>query len=183
MHRFYLPSFSLTYLSYPQSSVLDKATTLLAAILRRHYLSMMLSSTLGDKSPVYFWKETEKTYGFLSQWYIAPFNAPISAIDSSPICFQSAEQYMMYQKAILFGDYKIADQILGAAKPGLQKSLGRKVQGFDEALWEAEKNRIVEEGNWHKFSTEENSGLKRRLLNTGERELVEVTATKAIKLC
>lgn len=143
----------------------------------------MLSSTLGDKSPVYFWKETEEKYGFLSQWYIAPFNAPTSVVNSSSICFRSAEQYMMYQKAILFGDYKIADQILKAAKPSVQKSLGRKVQGFDKALWEAKKNSIVEEGNWHKFSAERNSDLKKQLLDTGERELVEVTDAKAIKLC
>ena len=128
---------------------------------------------------MYFWKETEKKYGFLSQWYIAPFNAPTSAVNSSSICFQSAEQYMMYQKAILFSDYKIAQQILEAAKPSVQKSLGRKVQGFDKALWEAKKSSIVEEGNWHKFSAEGNSDLKKQLLDTGERELVEVTDAKA----
>lgn len=82
---------------------------------------------------------------------------------------------MMYQKAILFGDCEIAHQILETTKPAKQKSLGRKVRGFGKALWDAEKERIVEEGNWHKFSVEENSNLKKLLLDTGEKELVEVT--------
>jgi ribA/ribD-fused uncharacterized protein len=81
---------------------------------------------------------------------------------------------MMYQKAALFGDHKIACEILRAKEPAKQKALGRKVHGFDSALWDAEKERIVEEGNWHKFSAENNSHLKKLLLDTGIRELVEV---------
>lgn len=82
---------------------------------------------------------------------------------------------MMYHKGIWFGDHKIAAQILKAAKPATQNFLGRMVQGFDKASWHAEKERIVKEGNWHKFSTEAKSGLKKLLLETRERELVEVT--------
>lgn len=123
---------------------------------------------------MYFWRETEQPYGFLSQWYNAPFVAPGSEIDPSPICFKTTEQYMMYQKAIVFGDHMIAAQILEAVDPATQKSLGRKVQGFDKASWDVRKEKIVEEGNWYKFSTAENSGLKKLLLETGERELVEV---------
>lgn len=134
----------------------------------------MSSSKSEELYPVFFWRETEKPYGFLSQWYYAPFIAPSSETDSSPICFQTTEQYMMYRKAIFFGDYTIAAQILEAVNPATQKSLGRKVQGFDTALWDIHKERIVEEGNWYKFSTEENSVLKKSLLETGKRELVEV---------
>ena len=134
----------------------------------------MSSSISGERHPVFFWRETEQPYGFLSQWYDAPFTAPGLEIDSSPICFQTTEQYMMYRKAILFGDHTIAAQILEAVNPATQKSLGRKVQGFNKATWDIHKEKIVEEGNWYKFSTEKNSGLKKSLLETGERELVEV---------
>ena len=81
---------------------------------------------------------------------------------------------MMYRKAILFGDDKSADQILKEVKPAKHKSLGRKVQGFDKAVWDAEKEKVVEEGNWHKFSMKGNSSLKKLLLDTEDRELVEV---------
>lgn len=38
-----------------------------------------------------------------------------------------------------------------------------------------DKSRIVEDGNFHKFTkSKEDLGLKRKLLETGERELVEV---------
>lgn len=111
---------------------------------------------------------------FHNGMYNAPFTAPGSKIDSSPIYFKNTEQYMMYRKAILFGDLKNAAQILEAMNPAMQKSLGRKVLNFDKTTWDVQKERIVEEKNWYKFSTEENSGLKKLLLETGERELVEV---------
>lgn len=134
----------------------------------------MSSFTSGHQFPVFFWRENEQQYGFLSQWYYAPFTVPGCGIDSSPIFFQTAEQYMMYNKAMLFGDHDIAAQILDAVNPAAQKSLGRKVQNFDKTLWDAHKEKIVEEGNWYKFSAKENSKLKELLLETGERELVEV---------
>ena len=65
-------------------------------------------------------------------------------------------------------------------KPAAQKALGRKVQDFDEAIWKASREKIVEEGNWWKFvngtsTGEVEKGLKERLLETGERELVEAS--------
>ncbi|KAK4991255.1 hypothetical protein LTR50_002013 [Elasticomyces elasticus] len=44
-----------------------------------------------------------------------------------------------------------------------------------------DKSRIVEEGNYHKFtSSEPQLQLKRKLLETGERELVEASPTDRI---
>jgi len=41
----------------------------------------------------------------------------------------------------------------------------------------ADKSRIVEEGNYHKFtSSKSNPGMARKLLDTGDRELVEVAS-------
>lgn len=136
---------------------------------------------LQNKYPVFFWRETEQPYGFLSQWFHAPFTAPGFEIDSPPIYFQNAEQYMMYRKATLFQDHKTAAQILEAVNPATQKSLGRTVRGFDKATWDNQKETIVEEGNWYKFSTTDNFGLKKLLLETGDRDLVEVEDAERMK--
>ena len=74
--------------------------------------------------------------------------------------FQTAEHYMMYMKAKLFNDDNIADQILRCTDPREVKSLGRKVKGFDEKIWNENKFEIVTTGNFHKFK--QNS----ELLNT-----------------
>ena len=47
----------------------------------------------------------DEPYGFLSNWYLSEFS-----LDG--ITFSSMEQYMMYQKAVLFEDADIAAQIL-----------------------------------------------------------------------
>jgi len=69
---------------------------------------------------------------------------------------------------------------MATPKPAVQKALGRQVSGFDEGVWKANRERIVEEGNWWKFvngtgAGEEVKGLKERLMETGERELVEAS--------
>ena len=82
---------------------------------------------------------------------------------------------MMYQKAILFGDTETAEKIMAAKTPKKQKALGRQVKGFDEDVWKNNRERIVEEANWHKFcDSAKKSDLKQLLLDTEKRELVEV---------
>jgi len=51
----------------------------------------------GNSGPLFFWREFEEPYGFLSQWYEDPFEA-------DGVTYQSAEMWMMVQKARLFGD-------------------------------------------------------------------------------
>ena len=47
---------------------------------------------------------------------------------------------------------------------------------FDRKKWDEHKSRIVEEGNYHKFTKgKESSEMRAKLLTTGERELVEVS--------
>jgi len=60
--------------------------------------------------------------------------------------------------------------------PKKHKALGREARGFDGKKWNQHKLRIVEEGNWHKFTASKNSKeLKKLLLETGEREIVEAS--------
>ncbi|OCK86247.1 DUF1768-domain-containing protein, partial [Lepidopterella palustris CBS 459.81] len=120
--------------------------------------------------PVYFWREYGHDYGFLSQWYE-------SAWEHEGTTYISAEMWMMVSKARLFGDEGVAQQMLETTDPKTHKQLGRLVEGFDPEVWDQNKNRIVEEGNWHKFtkSKEQAEELQKKLLATGDRELVEAS--------
>ncbi len=81
----------------------------------------------------------------------------------------------MVQKAKLFNDEETAEKMLRTTEPKQQKGLGRMVKSFDKADWDREKERIVEEGSWMKFTQSENvETLKALLLATGEKEIVEV---------
>ncbi len=60
-----------------------------------------------------------------------------------------------------------------AESPKQVKQLGREVRGFDPALWDEEKLRIVTEGNLHKFK--QNLALGEFLLSTGDLILVEAS--------
>lgn len=50
---------------------------------------------------------------------------------------------MMAEKARLFNDYEIAEEILQAKTPNQAKSLGRKVKNFDAQLWDEHKYEMV----------------------------------------
>lgn len=101
-----------------------------------------------------------------SQWHPAEF-----VIDG--ITFNCAEQYMMYRKAKLFCDEEIAEQILQAKKPSVQKELGRLVQNFDAAEWKQNRERIVYEGNFYKFTQNEN--LRKFMMDTADKMIVEAS--------
>ncbi|UJR17664.1 hypothetical protein I4U23_004560 [Adineta vaga] len=86
---------------------------------------------------------------------------PCSITDEN-FTFHSSEQYMMYHKAKLFEDEKIARQILGAATPGKCKALGREVENFDGQLWKEHRTRIVSNALYLKFT--QNEQLQRALM-------------------
>jgi ribA/ribD-fused uncharacterized protein len=105
--------------------------------------------------------------GVFSQWYPCLFSDP--ELDDREFC--SAEQYMMYRKAILFNDNAIAEKILNSTSPSVIKALGRKVSGFNQETWDNHKMAIVLRANILKFST----GLKKKLINTYPMILVEAS--------
>ena len=104
--------------------------------------------------------------GCLSQWWPAPFT-----IDG--LVFATAEHYMMWRKAMLFGDGEAAGRILAASHPSRAKALGREVQDFDEASWAAHRFGIVVAGTVAKFG--HHRDLSEFLLGTGDRVLVEAS--------
>lgn len=87
--------------------------------------------------------------------------------------FSYSEQGFMYGKAILFGDHEIAEQILQTKTPREAKDLGRRVRGFDNKVWEANRERIMFENCLAKFGT--NKKLGKYLLKTGNKRLVEAS--------
>lgn len=115
-----------------------------------------------------FWGHTpnpkKMTKACFSQWYDCDFE-----VDG--VHYHTTEQYMMAQKALLFGDKEIFEQIMAAAEPKEYKALGRQVRNFDSAAWNREKYNIVLAGNMAKFS--QNPELMEFLNGTGDSVLVE----------
>ena len=120
---------------------------------------------------VFFWghkpsKDRNIGKNCLSQWYECRFTA-------DNIEYHTAEQYMMSQKALVFGDREIYNKIMQSDNPAEYKALGRKIRNFDEKIWNSKKTDIVIKGNTAKFS--QNAVLRNFLLNTGEKILVEAS--------
>lgn len=81
---------------------------------------------------LYFWRHTPKSNGQVSnacfsQWYDSPF-----VVDD--VIYPTTEHYMMAQKAKLFGDMAIFNEIIHSKHPKQTKDLGRKVKNFDEKI-------------------------------------------------
>lgn len=91
------------------------------------------------------------------------------------ITFNCVEQFMMYCKAMLFGDVEIAKQILAELVPQKQKMLGRKVKGYVESIWNDKGDNFVYIGAKAKFL--QNLDLRAFLLSTRSSILVEASPT------
>ena len=119
---------------------------------------------------VYFWGHkpdpNKMTAACLSQWYYCHFE-----VDG--VQYFTTEQYMMANKAKLFHDDEVYQKIMTANGPQDYKKLGRKIRGFDQAIWDARKYEIVVEGNKAKFG--QNPELKEFLLSTGDAILAEAS--------
>ena len=78
---------------------------------------------------VLFWGHTEKpgkvTKACLSQWYPCRF-------ETNGIEYCCTEQYMMAQKALLFGDQEIYERIMASDQAKEIKALGREIRGFEQ---------------------------------------------------
>ena len=102
--------------------------------------------------------------GYLSNWYLSDFFV-------NSIQYSSMEQYMMYQKALLFEDREIAEQILHTQNVGKIKALGRSVMNYEDLIWNGMRQLIVYQGLLEKF--QQNIELKDKLLATQDHILAE----------
>lgn len=76
------------------------------------------------------------------------WDGPFSNFDYSPFKYKDkeffcSEQAFMFMKAITFGDSATANKILECANPADAKALGRKVVGYDDAIWEEVRYQIM----------------------------------------
>lgn len=138
----------------------------------RSVADLLAAEAAGERPKyVFFWGHTPKAPGVLgaeclSQWLPSPFT--VDGVE-----YATAEQYMMWRKAELFGDGAVAAQILAATHPKQAKDLGRRVRNFDQATWDAQRFAIVTDVSVAKFS--QHSDMRAFLLGTGERVLVEAS--------
>ena len=119
---------------------------------------------------VFFWgheaRMENNPEACFSQWWHSDFE-----VDG--VWYNCAEQYMMAQKALQFGDRTVYQQIMASYSPMEQKKLGRKVAGFDAEIWNKIRYSIVVKGNKAKFL--QNPSLWKYLLSTGDKILVEAS--------
>ncbi|MBD2703275.1 NADAR family protein [Spirosoma sp. BT702] len=125
---------------------------------------------------LFFWghqksKSGDLTASCFSQWWPSPF-----IVDN--VRYNTAEHWMMAQKALLFGDKEVYTKIIAAKSPAEAKIFGRQVRNFDEATWNDKRFEIVVQGSLQKFS--QHPDLKEFLLNTKERILVEASPVDKI---
>ena len=119
----------------------------------------LIPDTMISDKYLFFWDSV------FSQWYPCTFK-------EENIVFSSAEQYMMFHKAMLFNDKATANKILETQNPREQKALGRTVKNFSEEAWGYLRLHIVVNGNILKFS--QNEDLL-QYLNAFDKEFVEAS--------
>ena len=85
--------------------------------------------------------------------------------------FSSMEQYMMYKKAVCFGDKDMANKILATDDVAEIKAFGRLVANYNESYWNGVRQIVVFEGLTAKFS--QNEDLKTKLKATDNSILAE----------
>lgn len=90
--------------------------------------------------------------------------------DSRPVQFtvdgigyNCAEQFMMHTKALFFGDFDTAQQVMKTCDPREQKRLGRTVTNFDAGLWQSQARELILPGIIAKF--EQNFGYLQTLFD------------------
>jgi ribA/ribD-fused uncharacterized protein len=102
----------------------------------------------------------------LSQWYPSEMQ-----VDS--VRFPTAEHYMMWRKARLFGDSAIEQRLLADDSPAVAKQLGRAVRNFRGDIWDRHRFDVVLQGSLIKF--QQNERLRRYLLDTADAILAEAS--------
>ena len=111
-----------------------------------------------------FFHKPDEPYGWLSNWYPSEF-------ELEGIRYSSVEQYIMYQKCVLFGDLESAEMVMKAEYPDEQQAIARAAKGYLENVWRGYRQIVAERALFAKFY--QNEELKKKLLDTGDAWLVE----------
>jgi ribA/ribD-fused uncharacterized protein len=124
----------------------------------------------------FFWGHRPRADGRVSdscfsQWWSCRFEVAGQG-------YSSADQFMMAEKARLFGDHESRAHILKSDDPAEAKKVGRGVRDFDEGRWSEARFDLVTRGNLAKFGQDER--LRAHLLSTRDDLLVEASPTDTI---
>ena len=157
---------------------------------------------MAETEPVYFWREWAPD-GFLCQWYLAPFRNvedpedqqhefncceqwmmyKIDLLISTPVHPDPNKNTKRTKTAtdpaasepVSEERRTLAAAILAEPSPAKQKYLcrnpGVRFTRWQEKQWDKIKLEVVTQGNYYKFS--QNPELKKLLMQTGDRELIE----------
>lgn len=87
--------------------------------------------------------------------------------------FKTMEGYIMFSKAMLFGDHETAELILNEPHPQEQKILGRRVKPYDDDYWVHRRPGIYLAGLFHRY--EQNPEDKAWLISTAPYTLAEAS--------
>lgn len=128
----------------------------------------------GKAHPAIFFHKPDEPYGFLSNWWIAPF-------DLEGIRFCSTEQYIMYKKCEMFGDTSAARAVLATDDPAQQQQIARNAKGYNDVVWKGVRQVVAMRGLVEKFA--QNTDLLKQLQDTGDSYLVECAISDKAWAC
>lgn len=122
--------------------------------------------------------QAEITNGFVFFWGAAPPQGVFSnwykkSFEHDGKRFNCSEQYMMYAKAIVFGDEETAALIMKSKDPREQKALGRQVKNFDAGKWMAVCQDVMVPALVSKF--EQDPYALEVMMSTGDAIIVEAS--------
>ena len=101
--------------------------------IERYNINWLIDEVASGKKHTYvtFWQADEGCENrMFCQWYAHPFTINGRKYDT-------AEQYMMSEKALFFGALDSYTAILNEPSPKICKQLGRQVKNFDSSVWNA----------------------------------------------
>ena len=125
----------------------------------------------GELEFAFFWQNGSDLFDCFSQWRTSNFQVSTSR-------YSCCEQYMMAEKARVFGDEQVRKQIMEVIDPMEMKVLGRHVKKFHDKTWDKVKYSVVLNANYYKFT--QNKEMKDILLSTGDKVIVEASPTDMI---
>jgi len=139
---------------------------------------------MSQQTPVLFHSHKRGTHAAFSNWAYAPFHL-------NGVAYVSTEQYMMAEKARLFGDAESEAAIMALNAPHAgtdweawdaqckaTKARGRDVKGFVKDKWDAECRGIMVRGIVAKF--EQNTEFRDLLIRTGDAPIAEASPHDSI---
>ena len=128
---------------------------------------------------IYFYgHRSQNKYGYLSNFYPSKFVINANIINrSEETTVYNAEQAIMWLKALLMNDIKMANIIVNEPKPALCKRYGRQVKPFNETKWLKYRDKIAFEILKVKF---QDPKFKKLLIATGNEIIAEAAPNDKI---